>query len=76
MKPALDRMLLESIRENGMFYPLTVVANPKKPGHYLVVHGLRRFECAKKLGITCACDAFATDAPMRLRSVCHIQDQN
>lgn len=43
--------LAESIKARGVVQNLTVVPNPDKKGHYLVVIGNRRLTAARKAGI-------------------------
>ncbi len=39
--------LAESIKENGVLTPISVRDNPKKPGHFIINNGARRFRASK-----------------------------
>lgn len=39
--------LAESIKENGVLTPISVRDNPKKPGHFIINNGARRFRASQ-----------------------------
>ncbi len=45
-----DAQLLESIRSVGLLVPLLIRPHPSRPGHFIVVDGMRRLGVARRLG--------------------------
>ena len=43
--------LADTIVANGLLQPISVHADPNKPGFYIINHGARRFRASKKAGL-------------------------
>ena len=68
--------LADTIVANGLLQPISVHADPKKPGCYIINHGARRFRASKKAGLPTIAAIVDEDYSQQKQLIENLQREN
>lgn len=68
--------LADTIVANGLLQPISVHADPNKPGFYIINHGARRFRASKKAGLPTIAAIVDEDYSQQKQLIENLQREN